>query len=138
MSCRASWRRALVTLAVTFAMGCGGKRTYDVIGTVKFKDGTPMTEGVVLFEPVDKAAHHSARGFLKPDGSFRLGTHRDDDGAYEGTYKVQVTPPAPLPREEGKPRKPVIHPRFQSFDTSKLEFTVKPGKNDFEIQVEKP
>jgi hypothetical protein len=51
---------------------------------------------------------------------------------------VQVNPPPPLPSEEGRPRKPVIHPRFESFDTSKLKYTVRRGRNEFNIVVERP
>ncbi len=97
-----------------------------------------MTDGQVVFEPVDKQKKVSARGFIQPDGSFSLGTFKDDDGAVEGEYRVLVAQPVPSPSEEGRPHKQLIHPRFESFDSSKLRYTVTRGDNNFTIVVEKP
>src|SRR5262249_18383635 len=81
------WRAAAVVWLVAFAAGgCGNQTCFPVSGTVTYKDGTPVTAGLVIFEPVNQKI--SARGEIKPDGSFQLGTHGDSDGAMEGEYKV--------------------------------------------------
>ena len=80
----------------------------------------------------------SARGIIQPDGSFRMGTFKDTDGAPEGRYRVAVLPIPP--RNLNRPPKgwPPINKRFSSHTTSKLECTVTPGHNElFNIQVEK-
>ena len=59
--------------------GCGGSGVYPAGGKVVFKDGTPLTGGVVLCEPIDEENKVSVRGYIGEDGRFRLGTHRDDD-----------------------------------------------------------
>ena len=98
------------------------------------KDGKPVTAGLVIFEPVSQKI--SARGEIQADGSFQLGTHRDNDGALEGEYKVLVAPP-PLP-EEGKRRRSPVHPKYQSLESTPLKFTVTRhrDKNKFNIEVE--
>src|SRR5262249_21390902 len=87
-------------------------------------------------EPVSQSI--SARGEIQPDGSFRLGTHGDNDGALEGEYKVLVVPP-PLP-EEGKQRRSPVHPKYQNLESTPLKFTVTRDrdKNKFNIEVEYP
>src|SRR5437899_2543704 len=130
------WRAgALVSLVLFGAGGCGGETVFfPVSGKVTYKDGTPVTAGLVIFEPVDQKV--SARGAIRPDGTFQLGTHRDDDGAMAGDYKVLVAPP-PLP-EEGKRRRPPVHPRYQNLDSTPLKFTVTRDreKNKLKIEVE--
>jgi hypothetical protein len=126
------------TLVLTLALGCGGKRTYQVVGRVTFKDGTPLTGGQVVFEPVDKEATVGARGQVQPDGTFRMGTYRDDDGVIEGRHKVLVVPPLPRILDERRPAPPIIHPRFQKFETSGLEYTVTRDNKDYAIVVDRP
>ena len=125
---------ALVCLVLFGASGCGGEMFFPVSGSVTYKDGKPVTAGLVIFEPVSQKI--SARGEIQADGSFQLGSHRDDDGAPEGEYKVLIAPP-PLP-EEGKRRRSPIHPKYQNLQSTPLKFTVTRdrNKNTFHIEVE--
>jgi hypothetical protein len=130
-----SCRAAALALLIFFAVGgCGSQTYFPVSGSVTYKDGTPVTAGLVIFEPVSQKI--SARGEIKADGTFQLGTHGDDDGAMEGEYKVLVAPP-PLP-EEGRRRRPTVHPKYQNLDSTPLKFTVTRDreKNKFRIEVE--
>src|SRR5262249_150116 len=77
---------ALGGLVLWGVSGCGGETVFPVSGKVTYKDGTPVTDGLVIFEPVSQKS--SARGEIRADGSFQLGTYKDTDGALEGDYKV--------------------------------------------------
>jgi hypothetical protein len=130
----------MIGLALGGAVGCGGPELYLVRGKVAFKNGAPVTPlvgGYVVFEPLDKENKHSARGDIQSDGTFRLGTHKEDDGVRPGEYKVLVVPPAPPPREE-KRRKPVIQPRYHNLSETPLTFTVKRQDNECPLTVEPP
>jgi len=129
---RRAW--ALVFLVFLGAGGCGGPALYPVSGKVAYKDGKAFTAGLVIFEPVGHKT--GARGEIQPDGSFQLGTYKNNDGAMEGEYKVLIAPP-PLP-EEGKPRPPAIHAKYRSLESTPLKFTVTKDrdKNKFNIEVE--
>jgi hypothetical protein len=131
------WRRLAVLAALVVIAGCGGTKLYPVTGKVVFPDGSPLTGGTVEFGPVDKNAVLGPRGEIQADGTFRMSTFKEGDGAPEGKYRVLVAPP-----EIGDPDRPqplVIDRRFKSFDKSGLEYTVQPGKNEpFTITVEKP
>lgn len=134
------WRMSLLTLVVLMLLGttgCGGKRLYPVTGQVVFKDGTPLPGGWIVFEPMDSAVKVGARGGIRPDGTFQLGTETNDDGALVGRYRVLVQPPLPLKRKE-KAAAPVIHPRYLSKETTDLEYAVEAKKNHFRIEVERP
>src|SRR5262249_38755738 len=113
---------------------CVGQIYFRLSGPVIYKPATRVTAGLVIFEPANQKI--SARGEIKPDGSFQLGTHGDNDGAMEGEYKVLVAPP-PLP-EEGKRRRHTVHPKYQNLDATPLKFTVTRDreKNKLKIQVE--
>ena len=125
---------ALVSLVLFGASGCGSQTFFPVSGKVTYRDGRPVTAGLVIFEPMNQKI--SARGEIRADGSFQLGTHRDNDGAMEGEYRVLIAPP-PLP-EEGKPRRSPIHPKYQKLESTPLKFTVTRDrdKNKFNIEVE--
>ena len=117
--------------------GCGGSKLYPVEGKVVFPDGTPLTGGTVEFGPTDKDALLGPRGEIGVDGTFRMSTFKEGDGAPAGHYRVLITPPENI--EPDRPRPRPIHPRFTSFEKSGLEYTVKPGKNEFfTITVEPP
>jgi hypothetical protein len=130
----------LAALVLCGAAGCGGLTSVE--GKVVFKDGSsvkPLAGGLVVFEPLAGAGKTAARGAIQEDGSFKLGTHREDDGAAPGKYRVHVTPPAPTVAQLRKGNPPrVIHPRYQKSDASPLEFTVTSGKNEFTVAVERP
>src|SRR5262249_17221943 len=134
-SAQRPWQAAaLVSLVLFGASGCGSETFFPVSGKVTYKAGRPVTAGLVIFEPV--SGKISARGEIQADGSFQLGTHRDNDGAREGDYKVLVAPP-PLP-EEGKRRRSPVHPKYQNLESTPLRFTVTRDrdKNRFNIEVE--
>jgi hypothetical protein len=129
-------RLVVLALGLAGAAGCGSKM-YPVQGKVIFKDGRALSGGQVIFEPEDKEANFSARGDIQADGTFRMGTHTDDDGVPAGTYRAVVMPkPPPNPDQRPRPPPP-IHPRFQSFDKSGLKYTV-PGDPKLTIEVDKP
>lgn len=134
-------------LALVFAVGCGGsgggKTTYPVSGTVKFADGSPLTAGEINFVSKDT----TARGKIQSDGSFKLGTYKDGDGAPAGSYRISIVGA----RSEGTGQqdksgqydmgKPLVHPKYESPDGSKLTYEVKPDKGanaNADFTVEKP
>jgi hypothetical protein len=142
-ACPLSPRRLWITGAALILMavaGCGGGGTYPVQGKVTYKDGTPVTAGTVVFEPASGDLKASARGDIKPDGTFRLGTYSDSDGAPDGHYHVLVVPPAPPEENERRPQRPPIHRKYLSPDTSPLKATVtrERAKNDFRFELDKP
>jgi hypothetical protein len=111
-----------------------------VVGKVVFKDGRPLAGGTVVFSPLDPANHEGARGYIRSDGTFELSSEKAGDGSLAGRYRVLVRPPPNPGRGEDDPRRylPLIDPRYTRFETSGLEFEVRPGKNEFTIEVEKP
>ena len=124
----------MMAVLVCGLSGCGSQGLFPVSGKVVHKDGTPVTAGLLIFEPVSQKV--SARGEIKPDGTFQLGTYGNNDGAMEGEYKVLIAPP-PLP-EEGKRLRSPISPKYQSLEATPLKFTVsrERSKNKFNIEVD--
>lgn len=130
-------QRCLYCGIAAVAVGVSGcaSRTYSVEGVVVFADGQPATElagGAVEFEI--PGGDTSARGEIGPEARFSLGTFKRGDGAVPGTHRALVIGPTGNP-DHPPPR--VLAPRFESFETSGLEFVVKPEKNQLTIQVER-
>jgi hypothetical protein len=134
-------RGAWVFLLLAGVAGCGnGPKMHPVRGKVVYADGSPMRGGTVMFEPMDPAAQVIARGVIDTEnGTFTLSTYREGDGAMEGRHRAMVRGRRNNPKSQAldPTLKDQIHPRFQSFQTSGLEFTVEPKKNEFVITVEK-
>lgn len=131
--------RVLVTglalVCLTLVAGCSGQ--YQVTGQVKFADGKPLDEGMVICEKKEGDHIVQARGELKKDGTFRLGTLSPGDGALPGTYKVLVVPRG-LTEAEKHSIGPIIDPKFSKYETSGLTLEVKSGANQLNITVSKP
>jgi hypothetical protein len=141
---RAMNRRCLalaVGAGVLVFAGCGRRDLHPVSGTVRFPDGSPLTTGRVVVTYVPPAAY-GGWGYIKPDGTFTLGSFTPTDGIRAGTVQVAIT----FAYEgEGQPdgagmhprQKPLVHKRFESPATSGLSFEI-PRQTKWEIVVERP
>jgi len=109
-----------------------------VRGTVKLPDGKPAVGSQVVFEggPKGEKKKTTARGDVRDDGTFVLGTGRPGEGVPPGEYQVQVNPPPVV--NVDVPYVSPFNPKYSNFSTSGLEFEVKRGqKNEFEIKTTK-
>ncbi len=137
-------RYCFIALAASILFfGCDrGPRTYPVTGKVVFDDGRPLTSGgVVLSECLDTVgAGTNARGAIDEEGLFQLTTFKDNDGALPGKHRfmVKADRDADDYLKRGIIPRPVIDERFESYDTSGLEFTVEEGGNDLTLIVDLP
>ena len=126
--------------AIAIGCGDGNPATYEVTGTVVFKDGTPLDNGSVEFETELKGKLITATGEIGTDGTFTLGTFKPKGGALPGKHRAAVFAEPMIGAGAERPDKlpdRVLHSRFSDFDKSGLEFTVKEEAHDFRIQVER-
>ena len=108
--------------------------TAPVSGRVTL-DGRPLEMGSVTFVPQDGSGR-PATGSIQSDGSYRLGTYDDDDGALLGLHKISVVcrEPRGLPPNDGGGRS-LIPLKYSNPGTSELEYTVKDSSNEFNIEL---
>lgn len=80
--------RGLVCLSLAWLAGCGGGAppTYPVAGKVLFPDGSPVTHGIIEFNPENGPV---ARARIGPDGGFVLRTG-DREGAVAGDHRIAI------------------------------------------------
>ncbi len=134
-------KSTVLFLLLACALGCGESqlKTYPVQGKVLFADGSPVKLGTI--ECLSETHGIQATGTINRDGTFRLKTYRDDDGAVEGLHKCVIVQ---FIQADGIPNfKPstlgVINKRHASYATSGLSIRVEPdtSKNqDIVLQVE--
>lgn len=134
----ASLATCLSLLALT---GCGRRDLHPVSGTVRFPDGSPLTTGRVVVD-YGLNSKHGGWGYIKPDGSFTLGSLTQTDGVRAGKVRVAITfayAATDEARADAGPTalKPLVHPRFESPETSGLTFEI-PRQKTWEIVVERP
>jgi hypothetical protein len=133
-----SWIRfGLYTSIVIFAAGGCSSRTYPVQGKVVWSDGTPAAElaqGQIVFE--SNALKTSARGEIKPDGSFVLSTYSNDDGVPPGEYQIIVLEHRIAAEGKAAPP-PHLDPKYTSASTSGITATVVAGNNPITITLER-
>jgi hypothetical protein len=131
----------LLFAAALLLAGCrddGRFSTYSAGGTVKMHDGRPLAGGAILCESPHGLA---ARAVIEDDGTFRLGTYGEADGAVEGKHRVAIRPPTPDNFDpDAAPAAPLlIDQRYLTMDTSGIEFSVTPdGPNQFTIELDPP
>jgi len=130
-------------LAAAAIAGCGSGRlpTAPVEGKVLY-EGEPLTFGGVIFQPEKGPL---ARGYIQPDGTFRLFTYADGDGAVLGRHFVQITcfetqnPEASRlgGRTEPGLGRSLIPKRYNRFQTSGLRAEVKAHNEPFVFELSK-
>lgn len=130
----------LLLLWMGFAAGCGGPpKTYLVHGTVVFPDGKPLARGTVEFEAMGQTRPITASGEIAKDGTFQLGTFAANDGAIAGEHRVAVISDYEIGTGVERPGElpPLqLDPKFRSFKTSGLKFTIKPRMNNILVEVD--
>jgi hypothetical protein len=129
---------AAVLFLIGFLSGCGND-IHPVEGKVVWKGGALAKElegSHVVFELPEKKT--SARGIIQADGTFRLSTHKPNDGAPSGEHKVLILEDRKNANAEGTLLAPaLLDPRFADLKTSGLTATVKPGANAITLTVER-
>ena len=127
----------LIVSALSLSVGCGsGTRTYPVKGKVALPGDLPLVGATVTFRPTGDGSQARPRGQTDESGSFEVRLDEDRNGALPGTYQVTVNE-APSDDIDARPQ-PKIHARYSSFEKSGLQFTVEPGSNYFDIQIDPP
>jgi hypothetical protein len=122
-----------------FAAGCGS-RTVPVEGVVVYSDApdAPATDlaGYVITFESDGADGKpaSATGTVGADGTFRVSTFKEGDGALKGKQKVAITPPI---LESGSSAPSKIQAKYHDLRTSGLEANIEPGTNKVKLTVER-
>jgi len=115
--------------------GCGGK-TVPVHGRAKFTDGSDVSllQGYAVdLQP--EGGGSSSSGTIEADGTFKISTFGQNDGALPGKHQVTVTPPT-APDPDKPPPKPAIPAKYGAFETSGLTVEVKPGQSTIELELE--
>jgi hypothetical protein len=88
-----TFKPVAVAIVLVAVVGCGDRRIdigtpYNVTGTVKFSDGTPLSNVQLYFVPTKGTA--PAYGKVADGGAFTLTTSGAKTGACAGTYMVYV------------------------------------------------
>lgn len=120
-----------VWLAVftTAIVGCSGSshklETASVEGTVTL-DGQPVSAGYVFIVP---SKGRMARGMIRDDGTFVMGSYESGDGVQVGTHPVIVTS---VPPDEaiGNRNRVDIPRKYATAKTSGLSINVQSGQDN--------
>jgi hypothetical protein len=120
--------------------GCSGKT--KISGTITFSDGTPVTQGNVVFDN----GTNSYFGTIKNNGTYITGGNKQVEGIPNGTYKVWLAQTEIIDNTldanglvTSYKVTPTVAKKFMSLTTTDLTFEVKPdGQKTFNIIVEKP
>jgi hypothetical protein len=127
----------IVLVLLLGAFGCGRG---DVSGRVTYK-GKPLVWGTVQMEGSDKILK---QGNIKSDGTYAIhGVATGDAGVAVSSLNPKSSDFQPIQREGRPPRKPrpvvegwfPIPGEYQDLVKPKLSFTVKSGKNTYDIDL---
>ena len=127
---------SIVFLCFLGLTGCNSGR-YQVEGTVKYADGTPVDGGTVIAEGTVEGKLVALQANIEKDGSFKLGGLAPGDGAMPGSYRAIVMPVALGDSEIAAGKTPSVSGKYTKFDSSGITFEVTKGKNQLDIKVSK-
>ncbi|MGL4943494.1 MAG: hypothetical protein ACRC46_09925 [Thermoguttaceae bacterium] len=119
----------------SLVLGCNSGKV-PMHGTVVFSDNNePLSVGTVCFDN----GKIQARGGIKPDGTYVLGTDDEKDGLPLGTYRVCVMG-ALQPSQQGAMggHKSTINSKFADLSTSGITVEVDGKSNTFDFKVDRP
>lgn len=131
----------LPLLAIAF--GCGEQEdvsppvpVFAVHGKVTV-DGQPATGAMVYFHPLELSEWPRPHAMVETDGSFRLSTFREADGAPQGKYSVTLSwkvdaEHKPLVGEDRDDGAEMIPEEYLKVTTTPLNVEVVAGDNSIE------
>src|SRR5262245_61785776 len=129
------WLACVALSSALFAAGCGSGGDFSVAPTTGkvICEGKPVPYVAVYFEPLQdgKAAlvGKQAVAFAEADGTFKMSTYGDGDGAVIGKHRVRVGPPRPGSAPSG-----FTCPCSLNSEEDIKQVEVKKGeKNNFEL-----
>lgn len=121
---------AFLIFLCVFLVGCGKNIQFG--GKVTFEDGKPLPTGKVIFS----TDSFQADGRIGPDGSYRLGSLKKDDGLPPGNYKVYIRGASDI-TDDGET--PLIDGKFADYKTTPLSCEIKRGgPKTFDFKVASP
>jgi hypothetical protein len=137
---RRGWAGLTAAVVTAVLSGCGSQTICPVEGQVVWKDGTPAKElegSLISFDLPEKQTN--ATGIVQADGTFRLTTKVQDDGALAGEYTVVIIERR---KTAGGPDPSALAPglmdvKYSDASKSDLRATVKAGKNEITLTVER-
>ena len=131
---------ALLTACIGLLTGCNPAGIHPVEGKVIWKDtrqpAVELANSLISFDQADTQT--SARGQIKPDGSFQLTTIQENDGARVGEHVVLLMEIGRQP-QASDPTKlmPGKIPSRYATRESELRAVIQPGLNQPTIEVER-
>lgn len=142
----------LIVLMGMALSACSSETDYGPMGSVNGKltiDGKTIDQGTqLLFMKMD--AGYAAFGETDADGNYSITWARDGERKSElplGSYKVLIQPPSVgkdteemsaeemLDGGDVAPAKPKFPAKYQQHSTSGLEYTIKEGENQIDIDL---
>lgn len=128
----------LLAACLVCDVGCGRRPTLVPVSGRVTLNGKPLEFGSVMIQPT---AGPAARGTIRPDGGFTVGTFAPGDGAIVGPATVRVAcyeqqrPGAPPPQGELALGKSLVPEKYTQFETSGITATVAAGMGPLEIDL---
>jgi len=125
-----------LSLLLLVLAGCGPN--VGLKGKATFRDdGSPVPVGTVCFE----TDSYLARGDLKPDGTFTVGSLKQNDGLPPGKYRVYISgAQKSIGKDEGtgmEKYESLIDLKFASGTTSGIEIDVTPATKTIDVVVDR-
>jgi len=124
-----------VVVATMLFSGCNASYN-SVTGTVKFKDGTPLTTGRVTMTNAESESF----GEIQEDGTYTMTTLTPGDGVPSGEYKVSIFAEGEAAADADAGAyggASLVAAKYNSAETSGLTIKVD-GSQTYDIEVEKP
>ena len=120
---------AILTLLV-FVPGCGGEFV-PTGGKVSYDDGSPVTQGGIVFQ----TGSFMADGQIQSNGTYTLSSLKPGDGLPPGKYTVTISASE---RDDKEQLVYFVDPKFANPNTSGLTAEVAKGQSQFNFTVTKP
>ncbi len=133
---------ALAASLAGAACGCGGPKdihpeTVPVQGKVTYK-GAPVPQGTITFQ---SDSGQPATGKIQPDGTYRLSSFAEGDGAVPGHHRVMIVAndadPTKIPGSSPgyKTPKDLVPAKYGKLDSSALDATVSKDKTAYDFDL---